>query len=424
MSIDVTARRYRGAVVADGRMSIVPLRRNRDFVLLEAGRLLSSAGTQLTTIAYPLLVLALTHSPAKAGVVTFARLVPHALLALPAGVAADRWSRKKLMIAADCVRALAIGSLVATILLHRTAFWQIALVAFVEGTGAVIFGGAQAGALRAIVPPRQLPAAVAAQGARASIVRLVGPPVGGALLGVGRAVPFLVDAASYAFSILSLLAMRTPFQEPRELDRSPLRAQVAEGFRFLWAQPFLRTAAFLYGVGNFALPGVLLVIVVIGKRHGLSGGEIGALLAAFGACTLLGSMVSPLFRRALSMRAILLLELWAWLGTIAFLIWPNVYVLTASILPLATTLPVTDSVVVGYRLAITPDRMIGRVESVRSNIALLLGSLGPLAAGLLLSSVSARATVAVFTCCGLALAVWGTFSPSIRQAPSLDELSL
>jgi MFS family permease len=424
MSIDVTARRYRGAVVADGRMSIVPLRRNRDFVLLEAGRLLSSAGTQLTTIAYPLLMLALTHSPAKAGVVTFARLVPHALFALPAGVAADRWSRKKLMIAADCVRALAIASLVATILLHRTAFWQIALVAFVEGTGAVFFGGAQAGALRAIVPPRQLPAAVAAQGARASIVRLVGPAVGGALLGVGRAVPFVVDAASYAFSIFSLLAMRTPFQEPRELDRSPLRAQVAEGFRFLWAQPFLRTAAFLYGVGNFALPGVLLVIVVIGKRHGLSGGEIGALLAAFGACTLLGSMVSPLFRRALSMRAILLLELWAWIGTIAFLIWPNVYVLTASILPLATTLPVTDSVVVGYRLAITPDRMVGRVESVRSNIALLLGSLGPLAAGLLLSSVSARATVAVFTCCGLALAVWGTFSPSIRQAPSLDELSL
>jgi hypothetical protein len=217
--------------------------------------------------------------------------------------------------------------------------------------------------------------------------------------------------------------MRTPFQEPREIDRSPLRAQIAEGFRFLWAQPFLRTAAFLYGLGNFALPAVLFVIVVIGKRHGLSGGEIGVLLAAFGACTLLGSLVSPLFRRALSMRAILLLELWAWLGTIAFLVWPSVYVLTASILPLATTLPVTDSVVVGYRLAITPDRMIGRVESARSTVALLIASLGPLAAGLLLSAVSARATVAVFTGCGLVLAVWGTLSPSIRQAPSLDELS-
>jgi hypothetical protein len=167
---------------------------------------------------------------------------------------------------------------------------------------------------------------------------------------------------------------------------------------------------------------VLLVIVVAGKRHGLSAGEIGALLAAFGACTLLGSLLSPLFRRALSMRAILLFELWAWLGTVAFLVWPNVYVLTASILPLAVTLPVTDSVVVGHRIAITPDRILGRVESVRSNIALLVASLGPLAAGFLLVSVSARATVAVFTACGLLLAVWGTLSPSIRKAPSLAEL--
>ena len=403
-------------------MSTTPLRRNRDFVLLEAGRLLSSAGSQLTTIAYPLLVLALTHSPAKAGVVSFARLIPHALFALLAGVAADRWSRKRLMIAADVVRALAIASLVATIALHRASFWQIALVAFMEGTGAVFFVAAQPGALRAIVPPRQLPAAVATQGARASFVRLAGPPAGGALFGLGRAVPFVADTASYAFSIVSLLAMRTPFQEAREVDRSPLRAQIAEGFRFLWRQPFLRTAAFLYALGNFAIPGLLLAIVVIGKRHGLSGGEIGALLAAFGACTLLGSFLSPLFRRALSMRAILLLEQWAWLWTVAFLAWPNVYVLTASILPLAITLPVTDSVVDGYRVAITPDRILGRVESVRSNIALLVAPLGPLAAGFLLTSTSARATVAVFVGCGLLLAVWATASPSIRKAPSLAEL--
>jgi hypothetical protein len=59
---------------------------------------------------------------------------------------------------------------------------------------------------------------------------------------------------------------------------------------------------------------------------------------------------------------------------------------------------------------------------VRSNIALLVASLGPLSAGFLLASVSARATVAVFTACGLLLAVWGTLSPSIRQAPSLADL--
>ena len=409
--------------MAAERTSLVPLRRNRDFVLLESGRLLSSAGSQLTTIAYPLLVLALTHSPAKAGVVSFARLIPSALFALPAGVAADRWSRRRMMIAADGVRALAIASLVTTIVLHRIVFWQIPLVAFVEGAGSVVFSAGVTGALRAVVPRRQLPAAIGAQRARVSIALLAGPPLGGALFGLGRAVPFLADAVSYLFSILSLRAMRTPFQETRETERTPIRTQLADGFRFLWSQPFLRTAAFLYGGGNFALPAVLFVILVLGKRHGLTGGEIGALLAAFGVCTLLGSLASPLFRRALSMRAILLLELWAWLATIAFLVRPNVYVLLASILPLAVTLPVTDSVVEGYRVAITPDRMLGRVESVRSNISALLGPLGPLLAGFLLESVSARATVTVFTVWMLALAVYGTLSPSIRKAPSLDELA-
>ena len=62
-------------------------------MLLQAGQLLSSAGTQTASIAYPLLVLAITHSPAKAGIVAFARSLPWAVFALPAGLAADRWDR-------------------------------------------------------------------------------------------------------------------------------------------------------------------------------------------------------------------------------------------------------------------------------------------------------------------------------------------
>ena len=331
-----------------------PLRRNRDFVLLESGRLLSTAGTASTTIAYPLLVLAVTHSPAKAGLVTFARLLPQALFGLIAGVAADRWNRKWVMIGSDSVRALAMASLAATILSGRFAFWQVIGVAFVEGTGSVFFSGASAGALRSVVPAAQLPTAVGAQQARASTVRLAGPPLGGALFGIGRAVPFLVDAVSYAFSILSLLAMRTPFQEEREVDTAPLRSQVAEGVRFLWSKPFLRTCALIYGLGNFAMPGLLLVIVVAGTRQGLSGGEIGLLIAVFGACTLAGSLVSPLYRRWFSMRTIILMELWTWLATMAFVVWPDVYVLTAAVLPFAIEAPVTDSVVDGYRVAVTP----------------------------------------------------------------------
>ena len=403
-------------------MTAVPLRRNRDFMLLQIGQLLSSTGTQSASIAYPLLVLAITDSAAKTGVVSFARILPAALFALPAGVAADRWNRKRLMVAADGVRVLAIGSLATTILLHRIAFWAIPLVAFVEGTGAAVFSVAHAGALRAVVPARQLPAAAGAQTGRQAAVQLAGPPLGGALFGLARALPFLVDAVSYAFSTLSLLAMRTPFQQEREPDRSPLRSRLAEGFRFLWSQPFLRTCALLFGIANFVGPGVLLAVVVIGTRQGLSGGEVGALVAAFGACLLLGSFVSPLVRRLLPVRAVLLLELWTWLGCAVFLVWPSVYVLTAGLLPTALAIPSTDSVVHGYRIAMTPDRLLGRAESVRTTISLLIAPLGPLAAGVLLGAVSARASVAVFAAAGLVLAVWGTLSPSIRAAPALDQL--
>jgi MFS family permease len=403
-------------------VTAVPLRRNRDFLLLQTAALLSSGGSQMTAVAYPLLVLALTGSPAKAGIVAFTRLLGMALFALPAGLAADRWSRRRLMIAAHAVRALVLGSLVALILLDEIVFWAIPLVAFVEGSGAAVFSSAQTGALRAVVPKRQLPAAVATVTGREAAIGLAAPALSGALFGIARALPFALHVVSYAFSALALLAMRTPFQEHREPDLSTLRVRLAEGFRFLWEQPFLRACAFLYGLANFIGPGILLAIVVIGKEEGLSSGEVGLLLSAFGACLLLGAFLSPLVRRLLPVRGVLVLELWTWAGCALFLLWPNVYVLTASILPTALAIPSTDSVVHGYRIAMTPDRLLGRVESVRSTIALLIAPLGPLVAGLLLDAVSERATIAVFAAFGLTLAVWGTLSPSIRAAPSLDEL--
>ena len=402
-------------------MTALPLHRNRDFLLLQMGRLLSSAGSQFSSIAYPLLVLAVTGSAARAGVVQFAGILPSALFALPAGVLADHANRRWLMIGADGVRLVAIGSLAAAILADQVPFWVVALVAFVEGSGRAVFSAAEPGALRAVVPARQLPAAAAAQTGRQAAVQMAGPPLGGALFGIARALPFVADAVSYTFSMGLLLAMRTPFQEPRQRGRSTLRERVAEGFRFLWGQPFLRVCALLFGLSNFIGPGVLLAVVVIGRRQGLSGGQVGALVAAFGACLLLGSLLSPLVRRRLPVRAVLLGEFWTWMGSGLFLIWPSVFVLAASILPTALAIPSSDSVVHGYRIAMTPDRLLGRVSSVWTTIALVIAPLGPLLAGLLLE-VSERAAVATFAASGLLLAVWGTLSPAIRAAPSLDEL--
>ena len=400
-------------------MTAAPLRRNRDFVLLQSGQLLSHLGSQTTSIAYPLLVLALTHSPARAGAVGFARYLGQALFALPGGVAADRWGRKRLMIAADGVRAIGLATLAALILLGSVAFLIIPLVAFVEGAGAAVFAASAAGAVRSVVPAPQLPAAVAVQTGRQAAMNVVGPPLGGALFGIARALPFVVDAVSYAFSTLSLLAMRTPFQEEREFDTAPLRARLTEGFRFLWSRPFLRTCAVIFAALNFAGLGVVFAVVVIGKQQGLSGGEVGALVAAFGACVLLGSLLSPLIRRVLPVRAILVLELWTWPACATFLVWPSVYVLLVAILPTALAIPSTDSVVHAYRIAMAPDRLVGRSESAWSTTSLLTAPFGPLAAGVLLDTVSARATIAVFAVCALMVAVWGTLSRAIRAAPAL-----
>ena len=404
-------------------MTAAPLHRNRDFLLLQTGLLLSSGGSQMTAIAYPLLVLTLTGSAAKAGLVAFVRLLAMAVFALPAGLAADHWSRRRLMIAAHAVRAVAIGTLAVLVASGEVVYWAIPLVAFVEGAGAAVFSSAQSGAFRAVVPTPQLPAAVAVVTGREAAIGVASPALGGVLFGIARALPFLVHAVLYLFSAAALLAMRTPFQQEREAGSVRLRARVAEGFRFLWDNAFLRTVSLLFGLANFIGPGVLFAIVVIGEEQGLTSGRVGLLVAAFGACILLGSFLSPLVRRRLSVRSVLLLELWTWVGCGLFVIWPNVYVLTASILPTALAIPSTDSVVHSYRFAMTPDRLMGRVASVWTTIGLAIAPLGPLVAGLLLESTSARAAIAVFAVAGLALALWGTLSGSIRAAPSLRELA-
>src|SRR3984957_5820425 len=235
-------------------MPPVPLRRNRNFVLLQVGQLLSSAGSQATAIAYPLLALALTHSAVKAGLVSFARTLPLAVLSIPAGVAADHFNRRTLMIIADAVRAAAIGTLAVSLVAFDPPFWIIPCIAFVEGAGTAIFGAAQPGAVRAVVPTEQLPEAAGAQSGRAAAVRIIGPPIGGTLFEVARSLPFVADAVSYAFSTISLLLMRVRFQEEHEHHGASIRERAREGMQFIWHQPFVRVLCFLYGLLNFTAP--------------------------------------------------------------------------------------------------------------------------------------------------------------------------
>jgi MFS family permease len=398
----------------------VPLRRNRNFMLMQAGQLLSNMGTQVTSIAYPLLVLALTHSALKAGIVSFARAAPMAVLALPAGVAADHWSRRALMIASDGVRAAALVFLSLGLVFFDLPYWVIPCIACVEGVGTTIFTAAQPGALRAVVPKEQLVEAAGAQTGRRAAVRIVGPPAGGALFELARALPFLADALSYVFSTISLLLLRVRFEEGRARESASVGARIREAVVFTWRQPFLRVTALLFGLLNFTGPAVLLCIVVIGEEQGLSGGAIGLLTACFAASVLVGSFLSPALRRTLSVRGVLLLEIWAWVGCALFLVWPTALALALGLVPVGLAIPSTDSVVHGYRIAMTPDRLLGRAESVRNAIALSIASLAPLVAGLLLEHTTPRWTVGLFAAWALALAVWGTLSSALHVDPTTE----
>src|SRR5437667_6285556 len=103
----------------------VPLWHNRDYVLLWSGQMISSVGTQVSMLAFPLLVLAITHSPAQAGLIAALRGLPYALFILPAGALIDRWNRKRVMILCDTGRALALGSIPIALLLGHLTIVQL-----------------------------------------------------------------------------------------------------------------------------------------------------------------------------------------------------------------------------------------------------------------------------------------------------------
>ena len=227
----------------------------------------------------------------------------------------------------------------------------------------------------------------------------------------------LAAAVSYAFSTASLLLMRTRFQEERTPGaRTPFR----EGLVYFWSIPFLRTTVGMIAASNLVAVGAPIAVIILAQRHGLSSAAIGGFVALQGVTLLIGSTVSPLLRRLLPMRAILLSEFWMALVYIAFLVYPNVYVLAAAAALHAFWFPNTDSAMAAYSYALIPDRLLGRSMAAATTLRAASAPLGPLLAGLLLAHASARVAIAALAAPVLVAAVLGTASPALRDLPSLD----
>src|SRR5262249_32581138 len=214
--------------------------RNRDFLLLWSGQSISAAGTEIGLLAYPLLVLALTNSPAQAGFVGALRSLPYVFLCLPAGALVDRWDRKRVMIICDTGCMLALATIPLAMALNRLTLAQVYAVALVEGVLFVFFNLANTACLPRIVSKEQLPAAVSRNYIAFSLAFLLGPLLGGALFGAARALPFLVDALSFAVSVFTVSFIQTPFQGERTGEARPLRDEIGEGLLWLWRRPFFR----------------------------------------------------------------------------------------------------------------------------------------------------------------------------------------
>ena len=393
-----------------------PLRRNRDFVLLQTGQLLSTFGSGLSGIAYPLLALVLTGSAAKTGYVGAVELAPTLLLSAASGVAADRVDRRRLMIASDVLGASAVGVLAVAVLTHHAAFWLVLVVAFADTTASVFFRAGDSGAFRAVVPAAQLADASSVAMARASTVQLAAPPAGGALFGVLQGLPFVLDAVSYGCSTGALLLMRTRFQEKREPGA---RVDLREGLSYFWRMPFLRTTIGMVAASNVAARGVPVAVIILAHRRGLSSTAIGGLIAVTGVTLLAGSLLSPLLRRVLPMRAVLLAEFWTALVYAAFVIEPSVYVLTVALAVHAFWFLSTDSAMQTYSYTLIPDRLLGRALAASNTLAAVSAPLGPLAAGLLLTHASGRTAIIVLAAPVVIAAVLGTASTTLRDLPDI-----
>jgi Transmembrane secretion effector len=395
----------------------VPLRRNRDFVLYQSGGLLSTFGSGISGIAYPLLTLGLTHSAAKTGYVGAVEFLPLVLLSAPAGVAADRFDRRRLMIASDVVGAAALALLGAAVLTGHATYWMILVVAFVDVSASVLYRSGSSGAMKAVVPTPQLADASSVTMARMSTVRLVAPPIGGAIYDLSRGLPFLVDAVSYAFSTAALLLMKTPFQEERVPGaRTPFR----EGLAYFWSIPFLRATTGMIAASNLVAVGAPIALIILAHQQGISGLAIGGFIAVQGLALLAGSTLSPLLRRRFPMRAILLSEFWMALIYVAFIVYPSVYVLAGCIALHAFWFPNTDSAIQGYSYMLIPDRLLGRAMAAATTLRAASAPLGPLVAGLLLAHTSPQLAIAVLAGPVVIAAIIGTLTDSIRNLPSLS----
>ena len=343
----------------------------RDFAFLWTGMTVSMIGDGIYLVSIAWQVLKIENRPGALALVGIAWSLPQVLLVIASGALSDRLERRHLMIAGDAIRFVAIGTLGVLSITHQLTHGSIPIIlglVVVYGAGQAVFQPAFTSITPTIVPAELLVQANSlAQLVRPFAMTLIGPLVGGVLItwfGVGWA--FIVDAATFAFSTVMILAMRTR-RVPRESedDESSFFADVAEGFRYVRRQRWLLIAMVAATVSLLAVWGPWETLVPIVVKNDL-GGKASSLGFVFGAGGVGAVIAAAVFgqRGTLPRKPVTAMYL-AWslgmFGTAGFGFVTSVW--QAMVVAFVTEGSITYLVVVWVTLVqrLVPDRLLGRV---------------------------------------------------------------
>jgi len=279
--------------------------RTRNFRLFYLGQLVSLSGTACQVVALSWVVYRLSDSALALGTVTGLSFLPMLVAAPWGGLLADRFDKRRVLIAANGGLAVVALALAAVTLLGTVRLWQLYLLAFLSGLGSAIEIPARQAFVNELVGPEQLANAIGLNSALFNASRIVGPAVAAGLLALtGGGWCFAVNAVSFLAVIEAYRRMR-----PAELRLAPRqgaeRGQVRAGLRYAWGQPVLRRTIGLVGLVALFSFNFPIILPVLAKRS-YGGGS--ALFSALTATMALGSVVGALIvagRRRPSDRALL-----------------------------------------------------------------------------------------------------------------------
>jgi MFS family permease len=328
----------------------------------------ANLGDGIFQVAVALIAVDLTRSPALVAGVALANKLPWLFLALPAGALADRLDRRITMVSANAVRVALLGALA---LASATGANSIALLYAVSlglGVAEVLFDTSSQTLMPAVVDKPDLSRANGRLFAVELVMnQFVGPPLGGYLVAAAAALAVGVSAGTYVAAVIALLMLSGSYRTARTGPPTRLRADIAEGVRYLMRHRLLRTLGLLLGAQNLLTSAGAAVFVLYATSNtyglGLSDAGVGLLFTVMAIGGVAGSFIGAPLEKRMGRSTVLSMCLIT--GGIAWLV-PGVSrntVLVALGFILTGTSSMWNVVTVSLRQRIIPDELLGRVNS-------------------------------------------------------------